>query len=871
MFRPCFHPVKKQKPIFRNGFCTEKLPLCVTFFSPVFICNTFVPEMKIDLSTEKTSFMRKLFLLLALVISLASNAQQINGLAKDTDGKPLNGATVSLLKDTGRAILKYTLTKDGAYGFESVQPGRYRVSASYVGFSPTVSPVFELNGEKTTVPDLKLTKASGQMNTVVVTATKPIVEMKADRTVLNVEGTINSVGSDALELLRKSPGVMVDKDENLSVNGKNGVQVYIDNRPTPLTGQDLSNYLKSIQSSNIEAIEIITNPSAKYEAAGNAGIINIRLKKNKSLGTNGSVNAGVNVGVYPKYNGGITLNHRSKSTNIYGNYSHNEGWNRNTIDLYRTTADTLFDQHGFMKNKNISHNYKAGIDFFLDKKNVLGVMVNGTFANPSMNNHSRTPISYIPTNTLVKTLVADNTGKLKRNNVNLNLNYSYTNPDGRSLTINADHGDYDINTNQFQPNHYFDASGNNYYNVITRIISPTTIHINSVKVDWEQNFKKGKLGYGGKTAFVKTDNDFRNYDVIGSSEVLNKDKSNLFDYKENINAGYVNYNRQLKGVMIQAGVRVENTVSKGVSSYEKDNTKSQDKFDRNYTDVFPSAAITFNKNPMSQFGITYSKRIDRPNYQSLNPFEFKLDEYTFQKGNVNLKPQYTNSFGLSHTYKYRLSTSLNYSHVKDMFAQWIDTVQKSKAFVTQKNLATQDIISLNISYPYQYKSYMVFANISSNYAMYKADFGPGRKVDQGAFGLNFYAQNSLKFGKTKTWTAELTGFYVAPSIQQGAFRSNALWNVDGGISKQLWKNKATIKASYSDIFHSFHFTGKQEFAGQLSKVNVRWESQQFKLNFVYRFGSAQVKAARNRNSGAEEETKRTQGESGFGVGQQSNK
>jgi hypothetical protein len=206
-----------------------------------------------------------------------------------------------------------------------------------------------------------------------------------------------------------------------------------------------------------------------------------------------------------------------------------------------------------------------------------------------------------------------------------------------------------------------------------------------------------------------------------------------------------------------------------------------------------------------------------------------------------------------------------------MFAQWIDTVQKSKAFVTQKNLATQDIISLNISYPYQYKSYMVFANISSNYAMYKADFGPGRKVDQGAFGLTFYAQNSLKFGKTKTWTAELTGFYVAPSIQQGAFRSNALWNVDGGISKQLWKNKATIKASYSDIFHSFHFTGKQEFAGQLSKVNVRWESQQFKLNFVYRFGSAQVKAARNRNSGAEEETKRTQGESGFGVGQQSNK
>lgn len=812
--------------------------------------------------------MRKFFLLLSVVISLGSSAQQISGSAKDAEGNPLTGATVSLLKDTGRTILKYTLTKNGAYGFDNVQPGKYRVSASSVGYAPAVSPVFELSGEKTTAPDLKLTKASGQMNAVTVTATKPIVELKADRTVMNVEGTINSVGSDALELLRKSPGVMVDKDENLSVNGKNGVQVYIDNRPTPLSGQDLSNYLKSIQSSNIEAIEIITNPSAKYEAAGNAGIINIRLKKNKSLGTNGSVNAGFNVGIYVKYNGGVTLNHRSKSSNVYGNYSYNDGWNRNLIDLYRTVADTLFDQHGSMKNKMTSHNYKAGIDFFLNKQNVLGIMVNGTFSKPTMENHSNTPISYIPTNTLVKTLVADNIGKLKRNNINLNLNYSYTNADGRSLTINADHGDYDINTNQFQPNRYFDASGDNYYSVVNRIISPTNIYINSVKVDWEQNFKKGKLGYGGKTAFVKTDNDYQNYDFVGSSEVLNKDKSNLFDYKENINAGYVNYNRQFKGLMVQAGVRVENTVSKGVSAFEKDNTKSQDEFKRNYTDVFPSAAITFNKNPMNQFGITYSKRVDRPNYQSLNPFEFKLDEYTFQKGNVNLRPQYTNSVGISNTYKYRLTTSLNYSRVKDMFTQWIDTVEKSKAFVTQKNLAKQDIISLNISYPFQHKSYMVFANISSNYAMYKADFGPGRKVDQSAFGLTLYAQNSLKFGKTKTWTAELTGFYVAPSIQQGAFRSDALWNVDGGLSKQLWKNKATIKASYSDIFHSFRFNAKQDFAGQLTRVRAQWESYQFKLNFVYRFGSTQVKAARNRNIGAEEETKRTQGESGFGVGQQ---
>jgi hypothetical protein len=661
----------------------------------------------------------------------------------------------------------------------------------------------------------------------------------------------------------------VDKDENLSVNGKNGVQVYVDGRPTPLSGQDLSNYLKSIQSSSIESIEIITNPSAKYEAAGNAGIINIRLKKNKSLGTNGSVNAGINVGHYPKYNGGITLNHRNKNMNIYGNYSFNKGENINHMSLYRTVADSLFDQHGTMKMNNESHNYKAGVDFFLDKKNVVGLMVNGTFSHPSLDNYSRTNISYQPTKTTDRILVADNSSLMKRNNVNLNLNYTYTGADGKSLVVNADHGYYDIRTNQLQPNYYYDPSGTILTrSVVSRMVSPTNIYITSLKGDWEQNFKKGKLGYGGKIAFVKSNNDFQNYDVNGSSETLNSQKSNLFDYKENINAGYVNYNRQFKGIMLQAGVRVENTVAQGVSTGMKNNVKYDSTFNRNYTDAFPSAAITFNKNPMNQWGITYSKRIDRPAYQDLNPFEFKLDEYTFQKGNVNLRPQYTNSFGISNTYKYRLTTSLNYSHVKDMFAQWIDTTEKSKAFVSKKNLAQQDIIAFNISYPYQYKSYMVFANLSSNYSKYKADFGPGRKVDQGAFGLNLYAQNSLKFGKTKVWTAELTGFYVAPTIQQGAFRSEALWSIDGGLSKSLWNNKATIKTSFSDIFNTLHFTGRQEFAGQSTRVQAHWESQQFKVNFVYRFGSNQVKAARNRTIGAEEETKRTQGGSGLGIGQQ---
>jgi hypothetical protein len=400
------------------------------------------------------------------------------------------------------------------------------------------------------------------------------------------------------------------------------------------------------------------------------------------------------------------------------------------------------------------------------------------------------------------------------------------------------------------------------------MLSPAKININSLKADYEMNCQKGKLSIGAKSAWIKTDNDFQRYDVSPSSENLDKERSNHFIYKENINAGYVNFNRQLKKIMFQAGLRVENTIADGVSNGLKFNgtnyVPSISSFHRSYTDLFPSAAITFNKNPKDQWSLSYSRRIDRPAYQDLNPFEFKLDEYTFMKGNVNLRPQYTNSFGISRTYKFKLNMVLNYSHVKDMFTQIFDTLDKSKAFVSKKNLATQDIVNLNISYPYQYKSYSLFTSINTNYSIYNADFGTGRKIDLQAFGFNLFAQNSLKF--KKTWTAELSGFFNAPTVYQGSFKGKLMYSVDAGLSKQVMKGKATLKAAVSDIFHSMGFRATSDFAGQVMKFNYKSESRQLKLSFSYRFGNNGVKPARQRALGADEETKRVQSGGGMGIG-----
>ncbi len=814
-------------------------------------------------------------LLLAFQLK-AQTLSKITGQIKDVNGNAVVAATVMLHKAKDSALVKTAVTdKAGNYELLSIKPGNYFIRTSITGMQKTSSAIFEVKeNETTTAAAITLKIATKNLQSVTVISQKPMVEVKADKMILNVEGTINAVGNDALELLRKSPGVMIDKDDNLSLAGKNGVQVYIDGKPSPLSGADLASYLKSLQSSQIEAIEIITNPSAKYEAAGNAGIINIKLKKNKNLGTNGSVNAGYNIGTYAKYNAGLSLNNRNSKTNVFGTYNLSESINESYFSLHREQGDSIFDQTNrlLMRNK-YNHNFKVGADYFIDKKSTIGIIANGNISSNDITTKGPMYFIYRPTNKLDRILYASSDNEAKRNNVNLNLNYRYAVTGGNELNIDADYGIFNLRSHQFQPNNYYDPTSTiNLYNNVYRMVSPTDIGIYSFKTDYEQNYKKGRLGFGGKIGYVKTDNDFQRYNVYGNTDVYDKDKSNRFKYTENINALYVNYNRAFKGMSIQGGLRVENTNSDGKSTGLKLNGQTPPAYinydssiHKNYTDVFPSAAVTFNKNPMKQWGLTYSRRIDRPAYQDLNPFEFKINDYTFMKGNTQLRPQYTNSFGLSFTYKYKLNTLLNYSHVKDIFTQLPDTTEKSKSFLTKKNLATQDIVSLNVSYPFQKKWYSFFANLNSYYSEYKANLGGGdRNINLHIAALSFFMQNSFNLGKG--YKAELSGFYNSPAVYQGTFRAKSLYSIDGGIQKTILKSKGTLKASVSDMFKTLRFRGNIDFAGQHSTVLANWESRQFKLNFNYRFGNSQVKAARQRKATIDEENKRTQSSGGMGVG-----
>ncbi len=816
--------------------------------------------------------MRKIVSVFAGFMMMAATvqAQQVAGVVKDQQGKGLDKSTVSLLRAKDSSVVKLVVTSDnGRFSVHATEPGTYLVSASYVGYAPAYSNIFELSGAGITLPDLSISKATGTLTDVTVKSQKPMIEVKADKTILNVEGTINAVGYDALELLRRSPGVMIDKDDNVSLAGKNGVQVFIDGKPSPLSGADLGNYLKSLQSAQIEAIEIITNPSAKYEAAGNAGIINIKLKKNKTIGTNGSVNAGLVQGVYPKYNGGLNLNYRNQHINIFGSYNYNNGKNLMKIKFVKDQLDSLFEQRNRMVFINNTHGFKTGLDYFVNNKSTIGVMVSGNLAKNDFNTAGPMDVFYKPTGALIYTLRAANTNEMNRDNVNTNLNYRYAVTGGSDLNIDADYGFFKIRSNQNLPSRYYRADGvTEFKNNIDFMYNATDIDLFSLKADYEKNYLGGRLAFGGKVGMVNTDNTLERYDVVTNGKIMDTANSNVFTYKENINALYINYNKQLqKGVMIQFGLRAENTHSTGNSMGYKKQGNGWGNYDstikRDYTDIFPSAALTFNKNPMNQWTIAYSRRIDRPAYQDLNPFEFKLNDYTFMRGNIDLTPQYTNSFSLTNIYKYKFTTKLNYSHVKDIFAQIPDTVagEPTKGFMQKRNLAKQDVWSLNLSYPFQYKWYSFFATTNANYSHYQADYGAtNRKVNLKVFSYMFFMQNSFNLGKG--WTGEVSGLYLSPSVWQGVIKSKAMGNMDLGLSKTLFKGQGTIKAAVSDVFQTMKWGGTSDFTGVYSTFNGHGEMPQFKLNFNYRFGNSQVKAARQRKSAVEEETKRADSNSG---------
>ncbi|MHA4844961.1 outer membrane beta-barrel protein [Flavitalea antarctica] len=789
--------------------------------------------------------MRSLIILLLLKCTML-NAQTITGHVMSEDNSPVTNASISMLRASDSFLLKIVMTdREGKFVIDKVEAPQLLIYVTAIGYQPVYRALV------TTSIEIRLVRLPVGLTQVVVTARKPLIEIKPDKLVFNVEGSINASGSNALELLQKAPGTLVDKDDNIILAGKNGVRIHIDGKPTPLTGTDLASYLRSINSYDIEAIEIITNPSSRYDAAGNAGIINIRLKKNTNLGWNGSFSGGYSIGIYAKYTVGASLNYRNKRVNFFSNYSISANTNRSQLNFFRVQNDTIYDQVSSGISEAGVINLKTGLDIFISKKQTFGILVNSGLGNTEYAGNSITAIEGIGTLAGGQRLTATGLNRARRTNVSANLNYKYADTVGRLITIDFDHGTFLLLNNGFTPNTYTDLASGAWLSRYTfSTNSPADIKLTGIKADYEQNLKAGRVSFGIKLLDVETDNTFEffNHDV-SDRPIYDDQRSNQFIYKEQILAAYAQYQLKIKKFDYQVGLRVEQTTSEGdLQSVANDTDKN---IKRRYFDLFPSAGVNMQLNTSNSFGISYSRRIDRPRYHDLNPFENKIDELSYQKGNPFLKPQYTNVYELRHTYKYKLTTGLSFSDVKDFFAQVSDTIETKRTFIMQRNLASQKILSMNISYPFQITEWWsVYINLSVYHSRYRATFEKGKSINLDATVASFYQQQTFTLGKK--WTAELSGFYNSPSVWAGTYKTKSIWTLDAGLQKRIWNDNASLKMSIADIFFTMPWSGTSSFGALNVVASGRWESRQLKINFSCRFGNKKMKSATNRKTGLDE-------------------
>ncbi|MBL7943386.1 MAG: TonB-dependent receptor, partial [Flavobacteriales bacterium] len=783
--------------------------------------------------------MKSLALLFGMAAAIHLQAQHlITGTITDGNAQPLEFVNVLLLNAADSAMVKGAVTDaTGRYEFESVNAGSYMVKCMIIGFETNTTETISLSDKNVELPPIALTGTATEVGEVQVAAIRPMIEVKPDMTVFNVENTINSTGNTALELLRKSPGVTVDNNNNVMLKGRQGVQIWIDGKPAPLDGDALAAMLQNMQSSEIAAIELISNPGAKYDAAGTAGIINIRLKKNKNFGTNGTFGLGVAYGLHLRENGTLSINHRNEKINAFGNYSTSSGKSENYMNLYRRQNGSVFDQETVMLNNDIPHGFKAGLDYFISRGNTIGVVARGNISTERGLNNSRTLIGPESGSEIEKVLVSDVVNNGDRKNASFNLNYMHTDTLGKTLKVDLDYGIYRINALSDQPNSYLDPSEteilevNNY-----RTSSPTEIDIYSAKLDYDFPILKGQLAVGTKISNVETANTFDFYNIDNSTAVLDSSRSNFFSYTENIAAAYLTYQRQLGKTGIQAGLRGELTRSKGAleALVQEDETN-----DTSYFNIFPSVSVSYNPSEMHGFVLSYSRRIDRPSYQDLNPFEYKLDELTYQKGNPFLRPQYTHNIELSHTLMYMYTTSLTYAYTTD-FSTMNIYADGDASYISQTNLGKQQYAALSISAPVEIKKWWsIYLNATGYYQQTNANLDDGRKIDLDFISFNMYAQSSWML--PKDYSVEISGWYNGPGLWGGSFKNSALGSLDVG-AKKTWKDgRVTLRLSYTDLLRTAHWRGVSNVGSQYMDARGGWESYVLRMDLSIKFGNQQIK------------------------------
>jgi hypothetical protein len=799
-----------------------------------------------------------LVLSLMVLLGLNANAQStIRGKVTDKNGKAVPGANVVLLGSKDSAMVKGAIAAaDGSYTLENTKPGKYLITGSFIGYKQFYSAEFTLT-ESAGMKDIpvRLEEIGVNLSEVVISAKKPLYEQKVDRMVINVQSSIVAVGGTALDVLERSPGVVVNRQNNsLSINGKDGVVVMINGKINYMPMSAILQLLEGTSAGNIEKIELITTPPAKYDAEGNAGYINIVMVNNPGSGTNGSYSLSLGYGLGETSLASMNFNHRSAKVNFYGDYSFLRTQQPQRLTSYRQ----IRNQENSIENTSVSerdptvnlHNGRLGMDYEIGKKTILGALVSGYYRKWTMDAVNEVRILNNEQLDTALTIVNEELNRWKNYGINVNAQHTFSNTG--VLTANVDHLYYHQTNPSGYLNSYYNGAGLFLYENQTKSGKETPINMWVSNADYSRKLgKKMDLEMGLKAAVSRFTNDVRVDRMLQTDWVNDESLTAKYNLKEQIAAAYssVSININPK-VDMKLGLRYEYTISNLGSDLEKDIV------DRNYGNLFPTFFISRKISEHKSLNLSYNKRITRPTFNDMAPFVIFIDPNTFFAGNAALQPSISNSVSTSYTYKNYIF-SLGYSHDDNAIAGFQSHIDSTinREVLTSENLDHIKNLTLTMVLPVDITAWW---NVQNNLlgrwqqvnGYYNSD--PVR-IEK----TTFQIVSSHNFKLPKEWSMELTGFYQSADMF-GLAVMKPFAMVNFGVQKKVSKQRNTFSLNISDVFNSGVFKAYSLIPEQNvnTRFEGRFEQRTVKISFSHQFGNDKLTGARQRKTASEEERSR---------------
>lgn len=800
-----------------------------------------------------------LLALLACIVHCSYGQNSIGGQVQDELGQPLSFANVLLLKANDSSLVKGTITtENGLFSFESIIPAQYIVSATMIGFKPRFRPLNINESSKIILPPILLSEGV-ELDEVVVTSKKNLYVQKIDRMVINVASSVLSAGSSALEILERSPGVVVDRQNNaISLVGKSGVFVMINGKQSYMPVSSLVQMLEGMSANNIETIELITTPPANFDAEGNAGFINIVLKEQVDAGFNGSYSLSAGVGNGTTTSDNISFNYRKNRLNLFGNYSFLRNSQGQLFKFDRTFTNengnanqvsTISDRDPVRRN----HNIRSGLDYQVSDKTVVGLLFwynDNKFNNEAVNDSQET-IDGIP-EAFVELLTTE---RNQLQNFGSNFNFKHNFKEDRFLSFDLDYLSYNIENPSSYTNSFFDGSTNFLREEQTTSDKNTPINILVGKTDYSTRVNdKIKLDTGIKVAV----NNFENDVVVGTFEgqdfIEDATLTDFSDLEERILAGYGSMEYKLSDkTSLQVGLRYEHTDS------QLNSEKEGKVVDRVFGELFPTAYVSHRFNDSFGVNFSYSRRITRPTFNDMAPFVIFIDPNTFFAGNPAVQPAISNSVKFDFNF---LSTILSAQYsVEDGTISRFQTTfdeENERLIFGAANLDQTKTFSLTLGLPITITNWWKMQNnfIYLNTNVTNTTEGNLFTLEQNTFNIN----STQAFTIPKNISAEINLNYNSPSITSivGTAVLNAFYSINLGIQKKFKGKGGTLGFKINDLLDSLEWTFRSDLPDQnLNIINsVDFFNRTFLITYSRNFGNSKLKSARERETGAEEEKKR---------------